>query len=46
MDKKDVTVQRVANKYVTELKATQHPKLWRAFWKIEGSILAKKVGKR
>ncbi len=45
MDKKDVTVLRVADKYVAELREKQHPELWRAFWKVEGSVLARKVAK-
>ena len=45
MDKKDMSVLRVADKYVSELREKQYPDLWRAYWQIEGKILQQKKGK-
>jgi hypothetical protein len=43
MDKKDMNVLRVADKYVTELR--ERPETWRAFWELEGKLLEQKKGK-
>jgi len=43
MDKKDVNVLRVADKYVTELR--ERHEAWRAFWELEGKLLEQKKGK-
>jgi len=45
MDKKDQSVLNIADKYVTDLRETASPKLWRDYWKLEGKILAQKRGK-
>ena len=43
MDRKDVNVLRVADKYVTELR--ERPESWRDFWQVEGKLLEQKKGK-
>jgi hypothetical protein len=46
MDKKDENLLKVATKYVEDLRTGSQPQeSWRDYWKIEGRILAQKVGK-
>ena len=46
MDKKDENVLKVATKYVEDLRTGSQPhESWRDYWKLEGRILAQKVGK-
>ena len=37
MDKKDLNVLQVAQKYVVDLR--ESPELWRDFWELEGKLL-------
>ena len=46
LDRKDVNLLRVADKYVADLRATPKPDLWKDYYKLEGKILAQKKGKR
>ena len=46
LDRKDVNLLRVADKYVADLRATPKPDLWKDYYKLESKILAQKVGKR
>ena len=46
MDRKDVNLLRVADKYVADLRATDKRDLWKDYYKLEGKILAQKKGKR
>jgi len=43
MDRKDVNVLRVADKYVAELR--ERPESWRDFWRVGGKLLEQKKGK-
>ena len=46
MDRKDVNLLRVADKYVADLRATPKQDLWKDYYKLESKILAQKKGKR
>ena len=46
MDRKDVNLLRVTDKYVADLRATPRQDLWKDYYKLESKILAQKVGKR
>lgn len=46
MDRKDVNLLRVADKYVADLRATDKRDLWKDYYKLESKILAEKKAKR
>jgi len=46
LDRKDVNLLRVADKYVADLRTSDKPELWRDYYKLEGKILAQKVKKK
>ena len=46
MERKDVNLLRVADKYVADLRTSDKPELWRDYYKLEGKILAQKVKKK
>lgn len=46
LDRKDVNLLRVADKYVADLRATPKQDLWKDYYKLEGKILAQKVKKK
>jgi hypothetical protein len=46
MDRKDVNLLRVADKYVADLRAAPKEDLWKDYYRLEGKILAQKVGKK
>jgi DNA-binding transcriptional regulator YiaG len=44
LDRKDVNLLRVADKYVADLRATPKPDLWRDYYKLESKILGSEGG--
>ena len=45
MDKKDLSVLKVADKYVRDLREAERPELWRDYWQLEGKLLEQKRSK-
>ena len=45
MDKKDLNVLHVADKYVQDLHEGERAELWRDYWEVEGRLLASRKGK-
>jgi hypothetical protein len=46
LDRKDVNLLRVADKYVADLRSSDKPELWKDYYKLESKILAQKKAKR
>ena len=46
LDRKDVNLLRVADKYVADLKSSDKPELWKDYYKLESKILAQKVKRK
>ena len=46
LDRKDVNLLRVADKYVADLRSSGKPDLWKDYYKLEGKILAQKVKRK
>ena len=46
LDRKDVNLLRVADKYVADLRVTPKQDLWKDYYKLESKILAQKVKRK
>jgi len=46
LDRKDVNLLRVADKYVADLRSSDKPELWKDYYKLESKILAQKVKRK